>query len=174
MDVPVADLNRFLNILDLVKDANIEFGEKSCEISNSQTRVEYHYGASRLVTNKLEKTPGIDNFSYVFPMLASHFDDFRRASSVMDYDMLQLSNSEGKIIGRLLNMEDAGADTYEVELIDFEDRIAANFSTLFNIEKFKFLKSNYQVAVCEAKIARFKGDTATYWLAPDRRSTYEE
>lgn len=164
VSVPIYDLSQFLNSLNLVDGANLEFGESSVMISNGSTSIEYRYSDPSVITAPPNKTISLPTEDVYFTLYGDVLQKLVKASSVLQLPDLALVGNGGVLSLELHDKkQSASSNRFKVEVGSVEDDVTLGF----RIENLKVLPGDYDVIVSNKLISKWTHHSipVSYWIA---------
>ena len=166
----VYDLSRFLSILGLYKDPDVEFHDKYFTIAEGKQRTKYAFADISMIHAAPEKDIELPSSDVIVDVLWDDMQSVIKAAGVLQFNEVAFVGSEGKVYLKAINSADTSADDYGVEIGTTQDE----FKVIIKTDNLKLLPQNYHVTLCAKGISEFKGETATYYVAIDTKSTYKK
>lgn len=166
----VYDLSRFLSILGLYKDPDIEFHDKYFLIAEGKQRTKYSFADISMIHAAPEKQIELPTKDVVVNVAWDDMQSVIKAAGVLQFQEIAFVGQDGKIYLKAINSADVGADDYGVEIGNTEDE----FKVIIKTDNLKLLPQDYNVTLCAKGISEFKGTDATYYVAIDTKSTYQK
>jgi len=166
----VYDLSRFLSILGLYKDPDVEFHDKYFTIAEGKQRTKYAFADISMIHAAPEKDIELPSSDGIVDVLWDDMQSVIKAAGVLQFNEVAFVGSEGKVYLKAINSADTSADDYGVEIGTTQDE----FKVIIKTDNLKLLPQNYHVTLCAKGISEFKGETATYYVAIDTKSTYQK
>ena len=155
-DFGVYDLNEFLGVLTLVKDAEIEFGDSYLTVNGGKTKVRYFYSDPSILTTPPE-TFNPPESDVTFNVSQAVLANVLKASAVMQLPDVVLSN--GKIVAT--DLKNVTSNNFTEDLDSSGD-----FEFHFKADNLKMIPGDYQVsASTTAQVSNWVGAEASYWIA---------
>lgn len=165
----IYDVSRFMSVLSLFNDPEIELGEKSLTVSSGDTSLKYLYAAPSTIIAPPEKELKLPSNDVQFTLTNEMFTAVSKAMGVLGLPgiavvgdganmYLQASDSKGKI-----------EDKYSIKIGETDKK----FNVIFKAENLKILPMNYEVSISSKGISQFKGEDIEYWIATDADSKFE-
>jgi hypothetical protein len=164
----IYDLSRFLSILSLYKDPDVEFFDKYFLIKDGKQRTKYVFADVSMIHAAPDKELVLPSADIVVDVSWEDMQSVQKAAGVLQFNEIAFVGAEGKIYLKALNSADQGADDYGVEIGTTHDE----FKIIIKTDNLKLLPQNYKVTLCAPRISEFKGEDATYFVAIDTKSTY--
>lgn len=160
----IYDISKFLGILSLNKDADIEFFDKHMMISHGKSKIKFVYCSPSLVVSPPEgKTIKIDDSSIVFELTSEVLSKVMKAMQILGFKEIEFSGDGQYLTVSAISSKDDSSNMFSTEIGETDK----TFSAIIESEKMKLLPSNYTVTISEKtnKMAHFKCDTVEYWIA---------
>jgi hypothetical protein len=170
------ELNRFLGVLTLFDDAQLQFNEKFVTVHDSKRSVNYTYADPQMIVTPPAKEIQLPAIDVAVPVKWEDLSNTLKAASVMGLPEIAIS-SDGSVINlEAISSKNPTADKYS-NVID-SNSSAKVFNAVFKIENIKVMNFDYDVELSSKGIAKFKsandeGPKLTYWIATEGHSTFE-
>jgi len=166
----VYDLSRFLSILGLYSDPDVEFHDKYFIISEGRRKTKYVYADISMIHVPPQKDIHIPEEDVVVDVKWDDLQSVVKAAGVLQFNEIAFVGTGGKCYLKAISSEQDGADDYAVEIGETADE----FKIIIKTDNLKLLPQDYRVALCSKGISEFRGDTASYFVAIDSKSTYKK
>ena len=166
----VYDLSRFLSILSLYNDPDVEFGDKYFIISEGKRRTKYVYADISMIHTPPEKDINIPSEDVVVDVTESDLSSVLKAAGVLQFTEIAFVGESGKCYLKAIDSANDNADDFGVEIGDTDDE----FKVIIKTDNLKLMPMDYEVTICSKGISEFKGDNVTYFVAIDSKSTYNK
>lgn len=166
----VYDLSRFLSILSLHTNPDVEFGDKYFVITEGKRRTKYAFADVSMIHTPPDKEITIPSADVQVDVSWEDLQSVVKAAGVLQFTEVAFVGQEGKVFLKAVDTSSANADDYGIEIGETADE----FSIVIKTDNLKLLPQNYQVTLCAKGISEFKGDSATYFVAIDTKSTYKK
>ena len=164
----VYDLSRFLSILSLYGDPDVEFKDKYFIVSEGKRRTKYIYADVSMIHTPPEKQIKIPTKDVVVDVKWDDLQSVLRASGVLQFSEVAFVGDGKTCYLKAIDSANEGADDYGVEIGETSD----TFRIIIKTENLKLLPQDYSVTICSKGISEFKGKDVTYFVAIDSKSTY--
>ena len=166
----IYDLNEFLGVLSLSKDADLAFEESFVKVKNGRSTVKYFYSdPSILVTIPEGFSPPVTDFTV--KITQDILTDVRKSCAVLQLPDVVLRNDDDGTTAVLVatDLKNSTSHEYKVSLdpIDFD----ANFH--FKIDNLKLIAGDYSMhVVTEKNVSHWVHDNGVieYWIALEATS----
>jgi hypothetical protein len=166
----VYDLSRFLSILGLYNDPDVEFGDKYFIISEGKRRTKYVYADISMIHTPPEKDINIPSEDVVVSVTESDLSAVLKAAGVLQFTEIAFVGENGKCTLKAIDSANDNTDDFGVEIGETDDE----FKVIIKTDNLKLMPMDYEVTICSKGISEFKGDNVTYFVAIDSKSTYNK
>jgi len=166
----VYDLSRFLSILSLYNDPDVEFGDKYFIISEGKRRTKYVYADISMIHTPPEKDINIPSEDVVVSVTESDLSSVLKAAGVLQFTEIAFVGESGKCYLKAIDSANDNADDFGVEIGETDDE----FRVIIKTDNLKLMPMDYEVTICSKGISESKGDNVTYFVAIDSKSTYNK
>ena len=167
IDVPIWDLNKFLGIVSMFNNPDLEFHDTHVVITNGRSSVTYYYSEPSLLT--------VPTREIKMPATVTRFDldekdlnEILKASSVLQVSDLRMVGADGKFT---ISVDDAGQSTSNsFEIVIDENYTGKDFEGTVNVSEMKFIPGSYSVELTDTIISKFthKSLDLSYYIAIKR------
>ena len=167
VDVPIWDLNKFLGIISMFNNPDLEFHNTHVVITNGRSSVTYYYSEPSLLT--------VPTREIKMPATVTRFDleekdlnEILKASSVLQVSDLRMVGADGKFI---ISVDDSGQSTSNsFEIVIDENYTGKDFEGTVNVSEMKFIPGSYSVELTDTIISKFthKSLDLSYYIAIKR------
>ena len=169
-DACVYDLSRFLSILSLYNDPDVEFFDKYFIISEGKRRTKYVYADLSMIHTPPEKDITIPSADVEVSVTADTLSSVLKAAGVLQFSEIAFVGESGKCYLKAIDSTNEGADDFGVEIGETDDE----FKIIIKTDNLKLMPLDYEVTLCSKGISEFKGEGVTYYVAIDSKSTYNK
>ena len=166
----IYDLSRFLSILSLYKDPDVEFGDKFFTIISGKQRTKYVYADISMIHAAPEKDIQLPSADVVVDVSWEDLQSVIKAAGVLQFSEVAFVGQDGKIYLKAIDGANANSDDYGVEIGTTSDE----FKIIVKTDNLKLLPQDYKVTLCAKGISEFKSTDVTYFVAIDTKSTYKK
>lgn len=149
----ISDLKKFLGVLSLFKEPDIEMHDTSMTISEGKRAVEYRFAAEKIVLAPANKEIDIGNVVETFSLSDKLLDEIHKALGVLSAPEIAIVGDGGKMVLSTFDTKDQTSDSYNIEI----GQTDKTFRAVFNGEAWNFIRQSYEVELSSKKMARFKG-----------------
>lgn len=163
-DVGIYELARFLGVMGLLKDPDLELGESSMTITSEGRTLEYVYSAPETIVTPPEKGIKLPSVDASFRLPAKALSELIKAAGVLGLTHVVMSGNGtvAKILA--VDVKNPSSHRFEIDL----DPCTEEFSAVFKVEVFKMIPEDYQVEISSKGISKFEGGGLTYYLAAEK------
>ena len=169
-DACIYDMSRFLSILLLYEDPDVEFHDKYFIISEGKRRTKYVYADISMIHTPPEKDITIPSEDVVMNVSWDDISSVLKAAGVLQFTEVAFVGVDGKCFLKAIDSANPGADDFGVEIGETAD----TFNIVIKTDNLKLLPQDYRVTLCSKGISEFKGADVTYFVAIDSKSTYNK
>jgi len=167
-DACVYDLSRFLSILSLYNDPDVEFEDKYFIISEGKRRTKYVYADISMIHTPPEKEITLPSEDVVVNVSQGDLSSVLKAAGVLQFSEIAFVGESGKVFLKAIVSSNENADDFGVEIGETDD----TFKFIIKTDNLKLLPLDYEVTLCAKGISQFRGKGVTYFVAIDSKSTY--
>ena len=165
----IYDLNRFLSVVSLFKEPELEFGDSAVIIKGGKQKVVYRFCQENVIVAAPAKEIQFPDAEVVFNLTQEALSSVIKATGVLQLPEIAIVGEGGKLYMRAVNSKDVGSDEFNEEI----GICGREFTAVFKPEYLsKILPGNYSVEVSSKKISRFSSDSVVYWIATESNSTF--
>ena len=166
----IYDLTKFISVLSLYKDPDIEFESNHFVITEGNRKTNYTYAEKRLLILPPEKDIELPSEDVVVPLNWEDLETVVKAASKLQLPEIAISCSGESVYIRAINSEVPNADTFDIET---NVNSSHEFNFILKSEKLKLIPQNYEVKISKAGLAKFEGEYVTYFIPCDKKSTFK-
>lgn len=166
----IYDLSRFLSILSLYKDPDVEFHDRYFTIASGKQRTKYVYADISMIHAAPEKDIKLPSADVVVDVSWEDMQSVIKAAGVLQFQEVAFVGQDGKIYLKAIDGNNENSDDYGVEIGTTSD----TFKIIVKTDNLKLLPQDYKVTLCAKGISEFKSDDVTYFVAIDTKSTYKK
>ena len=166
----IYDLSRFLSILSLYNEPDVEFGDKYFIISEGKRKTKYVYADISMIHTPPEKEITLPSEDVVVNVSEGDLSSVLKAAGVFQFSEVAFVGDGDKCFLKAIDSGNENADDFGVEIGETDDV----FKVIIKTDNLKLLPLDYQVTICSKGISEFKGKGVTYYVAIDSKSTYNK
>jgi hypothetical protein len=160
----IYDLNEFLGVLSLVKDAEVGFEDSHLTVNGGTTEIKYFYSDPSILTTPPE-TFNAPECDVSFDIPGKVLSNVLKASSVMqlpDIVMSRVPMNIGRIGVVATDLKNTTSNNFREDLEVHGDP----FEFRFKADNLKMIPGDYNVqASTTAGVSNWVGNQASYWIA---------
>lgn len=166
----IYDLAKFLSVLSLFNDPDLEIGEKSVVIRSGGKKVNYVFAdPNTIVAPKDDKEIKFPSPDVSFELTADALADATKALGVLRQPEIAFVGDGEKITLQTINSKDPTSDVYSVEVGETDKK----FTFIFKAENIRLLPDTYSVDITSAGISRFVSKDLEYFIAIEQNSKFD-
>lgn len=166
----IYDMSRFLSILSLYTEPDVEFHDKYFIISEGKRRTKYLFADVSMIHAAPEKDVKIPSDDVVVDVTWDDMQSVLKAAGVLQFSEVAFVGENGTCYLKAIDSTNEGTDDYGVEIGETDD----TFKIIIKTDNLKLLPQDYRVTLCSKGISEFKGNDVTYFVAIDSKSTYNK
>lgn len=171
-DIPknaaIYDLSRFLSVISLLDDPDIDFQDKQLVITKGESKIRYTYADERVIVKPPEKNIVLPSIDVQFTMTPEIYSSCIKAMSILGVPELVIAGSDGEITLQARDIKNPSGDSYSIAL----GETSKEFSVVFAAENLKMMVDTYEVSISEAGLGHFKSAELDYFIAVEESSTF--
>lgn len=165
----IYDLSKFLSVLSLFDDSDLEIGEKSVVIRSGRKKVNYVFAdPNTIVAPKDDKEIRFPDADVSFELTNEVLADVTKALGVLRQPEIAVIGDGETITLATTNSKDPTSDVYSIEV----GETTRNFTAIFKAENLRLLPDTYQVDIASAGISRFRSKDVEYFIAVEQNSKW--
>lgn len=166
-DFAIYDLRKFLGAINVVENPEFDFKDEYVVIKNSRQQLKYVYADASMINIPKDKDLNVSNPVAEFSITKTDFKTLLKALSALKQDDIAFVAKDGKLTVSVIDKDNKNGDTFSIELGETDHE----FNLIFQSKNLLIAPNDYNVALYEAKLAEFKNDNETYWVAAHANST---
>jgi hypothetical protein len=150
--IGIWDLNKFLGVISMFSNPDLEFHESYVDISNGRSSVRYYYSNESLLTvpKKEIKMPDV---VMSFEIQEHDLNEVLKASRILQVSDVKIIAENGEIRIVVDDTENDTSNSFSV-VVD-ENYSGPDYSGMFKVSEIKFLPGSYRVDLTKTIISRF-------------------
>lgn len=165
----IYELPKLLNILPLIKDPELNFGEHVLNITSktSASKLKYAYCSEDVIVVSKYNPIKISDVSVEFDLSEEDLTAIIKAVNILSLPSIAFSGESGSLYVKSVDAKDSNSNEFKIKLGDIDK----DFITIFNPDKLKLLYSDdYHVTISDAHVTKFASSNISYWLAAESNS----
>lgn len=159
----IFDLSRFIGVISLFDDPELEIGDARVVIHQGRQKVEYTFADPEMIVAAPAKTPSVVNPEVNFTLSADNLQSTLRALGALQSTHIVVEGDGANIAVGVSKPSDPTSDTFRIEVGTTSDI----FKFAFRAESMKILLGDYAVQISSKNIAHFQGSDVEYWIMAD-------
>lgn len=165
----IYDLSKFLSVLSLFDDPELQIGEKSVVIKSGGKKVNYVFAdPNTIVAPKDDKEIKFPAADVSFELTTEALADVMKALGVLRQPEIAVVGDGKTITLQTVNSKDPTSDVYSVEVGTTDQ----TFNFIFKSENLRLLPDTYQVEIAKVGISRFTSKDVEYFIAIEANSKF--
>ena len=145
----VYDLSRFLSILSLYQDPDVDFHDKYFMITAGKQRTKYVYADISMIHAAPEKDISLPTADVIVDVSWEDLQSVIKAAGVLQFSEVAFVGEGGKIYLKAIDGSNDNSDDYGIEVGTTEDE----FKIIIKTDTLKLLPQNYKVTLCAKGIS---------------------
>ena len=165
--VPIWDLNKFLGVISMFANPDLEFYETYVVISNGRSSVKYFYSEPTLLTVPTREVK-MPKTAIKFDFDEKDLNEVLKAASILQVSDFNLIGESGRFY---ITVDDASQSTSNsFEIVLDENYSGPDFQGTINVSEIKFIPGSYTVELTDTVISKFthKNLDLSYYVAIKR------
>ena len=168
----IYELNKFLGVVSLFKEPELEFSDHSVKIVSGRQSVSYTYADPSMVIapdpNKDINFPAAD---IEFSISQEELQRVVRAAGVLQLPEIAVTGDGTSITVTATNSKNPTADIFSIEVGD----TTHTFNMYIKAENIiKLISANYDVKITSRGLAQFRSTNVVYYIATEANSTFNK
>jgi hypothetical protein len=165
----IYDLNKFLSVLSLFDEPELQIGDKSVVVQSGRKRVNYVFADPNSIVAPKSESVNFPDADVSFELTNEVLADVTKALGVLRQPEIAVVGNGTTISLQTTNSKDPTSDVYSVEVGDTDK----TFTVYFKAENMRLLPDTYQVDIARAGIARFRSKDLEYYIAVEQNSKFD-
>lgn len=166
----IYDMSKFLAVLSLFKEPEIEFGEKSMKIYSGKNTTTFPYADPGSIIYP-DREVSFPDHSVEFKMTAEDHQKVVRAAGVFQVPDIVVEGRDGKIYLTAMDTKTPTLDKFSTEVGETDKK----FTIVFKADMFvKLTSKDYTVKINRKGITKFETDNLLYFMAAEANSHFED
>jgi hypothetical protein len=166
----IYDLSKFLGILSLNKNSEVEFHEHYMTISQDRSRIRYSYCNPELIKSPDEqKDIALPSVDVTFELKNEVLKEVTKAMSVLGFNEICFRGADGILSVQTFSSKNDNSDVYSHDI----GETSKTFSVILEADKLKTLPCNYTVSITKMGLAHFYSPFVEYGVGISTRSSFD-
>lgn len=176
-DIPtkacIYELGKFLTILGLYKEPDVEFNDTHFIISEGRSATKYMFADPLMIITPPSQPLNLPESDVVVSIDLDNKDiaAVMRASGVLQTKEVAFEAIEGEVFLKAYKSTEPNANSFRVKVGETQ---SSDFNFILKVENLRILPGDYKVAISKKSICRFIGTDATYFVAIEAKSTFPQ
>lgn len=169
VDFCIYDLNQFLSVYSLYKDAELSFDDINIVLKAGKSKIKYRKTAKEMIITT-DKELNLPSSDASFRITEDAFAGFMKAASVLQSPNIAFESEGDKIYVTCFDAKDDSAHTNSIEVADGNGN---KFKAVFLTENLKMIAGTYDVEISSKGLASFKHgfQDIDYWIAIETKDS---
>ena len=164
----IFDLSRFLSILSLFKEPELEFDTKYVTIKDGNKKVNYWYCEKSMIQTPSTNTIKFPAATYAqFDLNSSDLDGLLKSASILQLTEIAIIGDGENIVVKSVDSRNPTSDNFSVTV----GETSSEFKIFYKVENLRLLKEDYTITVAKG-ISRFAAKDITYHIPHESNSSY--
>lgn len=166
-EVAIWDLNKFLGVISMFSNPDLEFHETHVDISNGRSTVTYFYSEPEILTTP-NKDISMPKPLFSFDLDEQDLNEILKASSILQVTDMRIIAQNGKIEITVKDSGNQSSNSFSITVDENYD--GPDYSGTFKVTEIKFLPGSYHVEITDTIISRFthKQQDLSYFIAVNK------
>jgi hypothetical protein len=169
-DFCVYDLNQFLSVYSLSKDADIGFDSANIILQSGKSKIKYRKSSRETIILPPDKTLSLPSVDVSFKLEESVLSDVMKSANVLQSPNISVESKDGRIFITCFDSKDDSAHTRSIEVSESNGN---EFKMVFLTENWKIIPGSYDVEISSRGLASFKHtiQEVDYWIAIETKES---
>lgn len=165
--VPIWDLNKFLGVVSMFNNPDLEFHDTHVIISNGRSSVTYYYSEPTLLTIPTRQLKMPDVLAK-FDLDEKDLNEILKAASILQVSDVRMIGGEGKF--KIVVDDASQSNTNSFEIVIDENYSGNDFEGTLDVSEIKFIPGSYTVELTDTVISKFTHNSIdiSYFIAMKR------
>lgn len=169
-DACVYDMSRFLSTYGLFGEPDVNFESNHFALAQGKKTTRYYFADKSMVIAPPEKEITIPTNDVEVEIEWDDLQSVIKAAGVLQLPEVAFVGDGSNCSLKAIDSNNATGDTFGVELGATSD----TFQLIIKTENLKLIPQKYKVILCSKGISKFEGDSVTYFIAIESKSTYKK
>lgn len=165
----IYELPRFLGVLSLFSEPEIEFGEKQLRIVSGRQSVNYTYADPSTIIAPPERQIVFPGAEVEFTVTQQDLQKIVRATGVLQLKSVVVIGNGSTITVAAASAKNPTADSFAIEVGETDKQFEIFYSTENII---KLISAEYNVKISKEGLTQFNSTNVEYFMASEAGSTY--
>lgn len=167
----IFDLSRFLSVLSLFEQPDLDIKEKKVVISSDAKKLDYTFADESMITVPPEKDIKFPTPDVSFEISADQVTSILKAQSILRLKELAVVGDGKKVFFQALDTKNPSADVFSIEI----GKTSKKFKAIFVAENLaSLLQDDYTVEITQKGLSSWKSTRVQYYIAIEAHSTFDK
>ena len=170
--VPIYDLNQFLNAISLVPGADLIMEDNSIVITDGTNSIDYRYSDPSVIAAPPDKELKLPSEDVCVQLTEENLEKVKKAAAVLQIPDVSLVGDGQSIILTVRDKKNSGSNSYRI-VVGVTDKV---FQFNLKVENLKLISGGYDVIVSKKNLAKFIHHSmpVVYYIAVEPDSNFQE
>jgi len=165
----IYELSKFLGVISLFNEPELDFGEKQMTIISGSQSLNYTYADPSMIVTPPEKDINFPEPDIEFNITQEELQKVVRATGVLQLPDIAVIGDGSTLKMSSTNSKNPTTDVFNIKV----GETAKKFNMIFKAENIiKLLSANYNVKISSKGLALFTADTIRYYVATEANSSF--
>ena len=165
----IYELSKFLGVVSLFNEPELDFGEKQMTIISGSQSLNYTYADPSMIVTPPEKDINFPEPDIEFNITQEELQKVVRATGVLQLPDIAVIGDGSALKMSSTNSKNPTTDVFNIKV----GETAKTFNMIFKAENIiKLLSANYNVKISSKGLALFTADTIRYYVATEANSSF--
>ena len=167
----IYDLGKFLGLLSLYKDAELDFTEQNLVLKSGRSTTRLRYADKSLIKTPPEgKSIKSATFDVDLKLSQVDLEWVERVGSILGCPYVVINNVDGKIQVDAADIKGEIVD--DSALVVGDSPISTPFKFVLKVENLKLIPGDYDISISRRGISRFTNKNVVYYVAVEQSSSH--
>jgi hypothetical protein len=166
----IFDLSRFIGVMTLFDNPDLEFGDKSVCMKSDGRELEYRYADVNTIIVPPEKDLVLPSIDVEFTLSAVHLADVQRALGALGMPEIAVAGDRDDLWLQVTDSKNLNGDSFRIKVGNTDKK----FHLVFRAENLKLIQQDYTVQISSKGLSHFKGNTVIeieYWITLEAKAS---
>lgn len=165
----IYELSKFLGVVSLFNEPELDFGEKQMTIISGSQSLNYTYADPSMIVTPPEKDINFPEPDIEFNITQEELQKVVRATGVLQLPDIAVIGDGSTLKMSSTNSKNPTTDVFNIKV----GETTKTFNMIFKAENIiKLLSANYNVKISSKGLALFTADTIRYYVATEANSSF--
>jgi len=165
----IYELSKFLGVISLFKDPELDFGTNQMTIISGSQSLNYTYADPSMIVTPPEKDINFPAADIEFNISQEELQKVVRATGVLQLPDIAVIGDGSSVKVTATNSKNPTTDVFSIKVDDTDK----TFNMIFKADNIiKLISANYNVKVSSKGLALFTADSVRYYVATEANSSF--